>query len=59
MHFLRQAFYRLRAEYCCYCRKNGVFVQDCTIEEMVEFCLQYDPAAAMDKEEAKKQKCAV
>lgn len=42
-------------EYCCYCRKNGAFVQDCTMEEMVEFCLQYGPAASMDKEQARKQ----
>lgn len=43
------------AEYCCYCRKNGVFVQDCTMEEMVAFCLQYGPAVSMDKEWARKQ----
>ncbi len=43
------------ADYCCYCRKNGAFVQDCTMEEMVDFCLQYGPVAAMDKEQAKKQ----
>lgn len=45
----------LSTEYCCYCRKNGVFVQDCTMEEMIEFCLQYGPAASMEKVQARKQ----
>lgn len=45
----------LSSEYCCYCRKNGAFVQDCTMEEMIEFCLQYGPAASMEKAQARKQ----
>ncbi len=42
-------------DYCCYCRKDGAFVQECTMEEMVEFCLQYGPAAGMDRDTARKQ----
>ena len=29
-------------DYCCYCYQNGAFVQDCTMEEMVNFCLGLD-----------------
>ena len=28
-------------EYCVYCYKDGRFMQECTMEEMVEFCAQY------------------
>ncbi len=28
-------------EYCCYCYQNGVFLQDCTMDEMIEHCIQY------------------
>ncbi len=28
-------------EYCCYCYKGGAFVQDCTMEGMIEHCIQY------------------
>lgn len=31
----------LNQEYCCYCYKNGAFVQDCTMEGMIEHCVQY------------------
>ena len=24
--------------YCCYCYKDGAFTQDCTMEEMADFC---------------------
>lgn len=26
------------ADYCLYCYKDGAFVQDCTMEEMIDFC---------------------
>ena len=29
------------ADYCLYCYKDGAFVQDCTMEEMIEFCLPH------------------
>ena len=28
-------------DYCMYCYKDGSFVQDCTMEEMVEHCAQF------------------
>lgn len=29
-------------KYCCYCYADGKFVQDCTMEEMVEFCAKFE-----------------
>ena len=29
--------------YCKWCRDNGEFLSDCTMEEMVEWCLPYMP----------------
>ncbi len=42
-------------EYCCYCYEKGAFAQDCTMEEMIEFCLKLnDEHGAMGtREEAK------
>ena len=28
-------------DYCIYCYKNGKFTQDCTMDEMIEFCSQF------------------
>lgn len=28
-------------DYCCYCYKDGVFVQDCTMDGMIEHCVQF------------------
>ena len=28
-------------DYCCYCYKDGAFVQDCTMEGMIEHCIKY------------------
>lgn len=28
------------ADYCHYCYQNGAFAQDCTMEEMIEACIQ-------------------
>lgn len=28
-------------EYCCYCYKGGAFVQDCTMDGMIEHCIKY------------------
>ncbi len=28
-------------EYCVYCYKDGAFTADCTMDEMIEHCLQY------------------
>lgn len=27
--------------YCCFCYKEGAFTSDCTMEEMIENCVQY------------------
>lgn len=31
----------LNHEYCCYCYKNGAFLQDCTMDEMIEHCIKF------------------
>lgn len=28
-------------DYCCYCYKNGEFLQDCTMAEMIDHCVHY------------------
>ena len=28
-------------DYCIYCYKDGKFTNDCTMEEMIEFCSQF------------------
>ena len=28
-------------DYCIYCYKDGKFLQDCTMDEMIEFCSQF------------------
>ena len=28
-------------DYCTYCYKDGKFTQDCTMDEMIEFCAQF------------------
>ena len=28
-------------DYCMYCYKDGKFTQDCTMEEMIEFCSRF------------------
>jgi len=28
-------------DYCMYCFKDGKFTQDCTMDEMIEFCAQF------------------
>ena len=41
--------------YCCYCYKAGAFVQDCTMEEMADFCAPFEVEGGRSKtiEEAK------
>ena len=36
-------------DYCKYCYKDGRFVQDCTMEEMIDFCAQYVDEFNKDK----------
>lgn len=28
-------------EYCSYCYRDGVFTEDCTMNEMIDHCLQF------------------
>lgn len=28
-------------DYCVYCYQNGKFTNDCTMDEMIEFCAQF------------------
>ena len=28
-------------DYCMYCYKDGAFINDCTMDEMIEFCSQF------------------
>lgn len=41
------------ADYCTYCRRDGAFAQECTMEEMIEFCLRFelqrDPSLSADE----------
>lgn len=42
-------------DYCVYCYQNGAFAQDCTMEEMIDFCLNCEGAPAFgSREEAEK-----
>ena len=40
-------------DYCKYWFENGKFMQDCTMEEMIEFCVPH-MASAMSEAEARK-----
>ena len=44
-------------KYCKYCYDKGTFQQECTMEEMAEFCapFQIEAGLAGTKEEAKEQ----
>ncbi|MCL2549467.1 MAG: zinc ribbon domain-containing protein [Methanimicrococcus sp.] len=43
-------------DYCSYCFENGAFTSDCTMEEMIEICISFMPAAeyGMSEDEARK-----
>lgn len=28
-------------EYCCYCYKDGAFTMDCTMDQMIDHCVQF------------------
>lgn len=42
-------------KYCCYCFKDGAFAQDCSLEEMIDFCAPFEVEGGRAKtlEEAK------
>ena len=29
-------------EYCTYCYQNGGFTADCTMDEMIDFCIRFE-----------------
>lgn len=43
-------------DYCVYCYKEGVFTQDCTMEEMIELCLECEKDSGFyeDRDAARK-----
>ena len=47
-------------DYCAYCYKEGKFLADCSMEEMIEFCLDAtkDTGLYTDREEARSQMMA-
>lgn len=47
---------RKNHQYCNYCYQNGTFLQNFTMEEMIEFCLDFeaDSGRYQNREEAKK-----
>lgn len=59
-HFGTNADGSRSEDYCCYCFKNGAFQQDCTMEEMIDFCLEVEKDSGMytDREEARGQMLA-
>lgn len=44
------------ADYCCYCYQKGAFEQDCTMEKMIDFCLNMPDSEKIytDKEASRK-----
>jgi Uncharacterized protein conserved in bacteria len=42
-------------DYCCYCYQNGAFTADCTMEQMIDFCLDYekDSGRYQDRDQAR------
>ena len=43
-------------DYCKYCFENGKFTQDCTMEEMIEFCVPHMASADSDMSEGDARK---
>lgn len=40
-------------DYCKYCFENGAFVSDCTMDEMIDFCIPHMVTAHSDMTEEK------
>ena len=40
-------------EYCSYCFQDGAFMQDITLEQAIEQCVEYADMAGATKEEAR------
>ncbi len=41
-------------DYCVYCYKEGAFVTDCDMEEMIDICVPFMEKEGMNKEKARK-----
>lgn len=41
-------------EYCKYCYENGKFTYECTMNEMLEFCIPHMTKQGMSEDEARK-----
>ncbi len=48
------------ADYCAYCYKDGKFTADCTMQEMIDFCVPHTVAAhpGTTEEQARAQMAA-
>ncbi|MDR2514233.1 MAG: zinc ribbon domain-containing protein [Christensenellaceae bacterium] len=42
-------------DYCLYCYEKGAFKQDCTMEEMIEFCAPHMAAGGKMSEQAARE----
>ena len=42
------------ADYCKYCYENGAFTYECTMEQMIDFCLSLPNETGMTDEQYKK-----
>ncbi len=40
-------------DYCKYCFEKGSFTSDCTMEEMIEFCVPHMTETGMSEEQAR------
>lgn len=56
-HFATNADGSKNEDYCAYCYRDGNFTADCTMEGMIDFCLNCEGSEEWfpDKEAAKKQ----
>ena len=50
---------KLSEDYCVYCYKDGAFTADCTMEEMIDFCVPLMAQSGMDAGQARRQMEAV
>ena len=43
-------------EYCTYCYQNGGFTADCTMDEMIDFCIRFEQQQnpGLDAEDARR-----
>lgn len=53
----KQADGKVCDQYCIYCYQDGKFAQECTMEEMADFCAPFQVEAGISKtvEEGKEQ----